>query len=274
MVVGFLSRASDWGRQRTRCWLLVAAVVLLTAAALLVDRLQQPTMIGSRGLVRGRMHDCGGRCPTGRRAPLRRRRTVAAGRHRADRARATLRTRRDPTHTRRNDLPVAVVAGAVLRRRLPNDFGEPRAERAERRAPDGDAGVGDRTPLAQESHGALDASRHQVGVGSLPIRPTELAREVRGRHQRGACHRRDVERLRVVAVDEVACPAQVHEVGDLLRRHTDDGRRPAASAVEIANAKDARRFRPTCGCAHPEVWLGATVALLADRPAAQDHQLA
>ena len=123
-----------------------------------------------------------------------------------------------------------MVAVAVLRRRLADDLGEARTERAERRAADGDAGVGDRLPLTEKCLGPLDASRHQIGVGSLAVRRAELAREVRGGHQCGTRHGRDIEGQRVVAVDEVARPAQVHEVGDLLRRHADDGTRARDNA--------------------------------------------
>jgi hypothetical protein len=61
---------------------------------------------------------------------------------------------------------------------------------------------------------------------------------VRGRHERGTRHGRDIEGLRVVAVYEVARPAQVHEVGDLLWRHADDGTRP------VATVKHTGRGRP------------------------------
>jgi len=54
---------------------------------------------------------------------------------------------------------------------------------------------------------------------------------VRRRHERGTSHGRDIERLRVVAIDEVARPAQVHEVGDLLGRHAGDGNRPVVAAA-------------------------------------------
>ena len=159
------------------------------------------------------------------------------------------RSRRDHAHARRNDLEVAVVARAVLRRRLADDLGEARAERAERRTTDGDAGVGDRHPLTQEGLRTLDASRHEIGVGRLAVRRTELAREVRGRHERGTRHGRDIERLRVVAVHEVARPAQVHEVGDLLRRHADDGTRSAHREDNVCRARkrEARLLDPGTG---------------------------
>src|SRR6516165_12260080 len=46
---------------------------------------------------------------------------------------STPRSGHDHAHARRNDLEVAVVTPAVLRRRLADDLGETRAERAERR---------------------------------------------------------------------------------------------------------------------------------------------
>ena len=87
-------------------------------------------------------------------------------------------------------------------------------------------------PLTQKRLGPLDASRHEIGVGRLAIGGPELAREVRRRHECGTRHGRDIEGLRVVAVDEVARPAQVLEVGDLLRRHADDGTPPADHSVK------------------------------------------
>src|SRR5580700_4177137 len=104
----------------------------------------------------------------------------ARGRLNSDRDRGTPRSRREHAHARRNDLEVLVVARPVLRRRLADDLGEARTERAERRAADCNAGVGHRRSLTQESLCALDSSRHEIGVGSLAIRGTELAREVRG----------------------------------------------------------------------------------------------
>src|ERR1019366_4210380 len=53
-------------------------------------------------------------------------------------------------------------------------------------------------------------------------------------------HGRDIEGLRVVAVYEVARPAQVHEGGDLLRRHADDVTRPVAPSVEEHGSRPPR----------------------------------
>ena len=127
--------------------------------------------------------------------------------------------RRDLAHARRHRLVGSVVAGAVLRRCDADDLGEPRAERAERGAPDGDARRGDGHALAEQRLGALDAPRHQVGVRRFAVRGTELPREVSRRHQRRARDRGDVERLRVLTIDEIACPAKVRQVGELLRCH-------------------------------------------------------
>jgi hypothetical protein len=100
-----------------------------------------------------------------------------------------------------------MVAPAVLRRCHTDDFGEARTERAEGRASYGGAGIGDRPSLPQKSLGTLDASCHQVAVGSFAIRRTELAREVSRRHERSPSHGRDIERLRVGTVYVIARPA-------------------------------------------------------------------
>jgi hypothetical protein len=73
--------------------------------------------------------------------------------------------------------------------------------------------------LAQQRLGSLDPSCHQIGIGRLPVRNAELSREVRRRHQGSTGKRGDVERLRVLAVDQVAGAAQVREIGKLFRRH-------------------------------------------------------
>ena len=90
---------------------------------------------------------------------------------------------------------VAVVAGAVRARRLSDDLGEARAEGADARTADGEAGLGHAdVAAAQQGLGAFDAPRHQVGVRRLPVRVAEAAAEVRGRHERGAGQGGDVER--------------------------------------------------------------------------------
>jgi hypothetical protein len=83
----------------------------------------------------------------------------------------------------------------------------------------------------QQGFRSLDAPCHEVGVRRFAIRGAELAREMGGRHVRGTRHGRDIEGLRVLAVDEVTRPAQVREVSDLLRRHADDGTRPEVVAA-------------------------------------------
>jgi hypothetical protein len=113
-----------------------------------------------------------------------------------------------------------VVAVAVGRRRLADQLGEAGAERAERRTADGQAHVGDgEVAAAQQCLRPLDAPRHQVRVRRLAVRLTELPGEVRGGHQRGPGEHGDVERARVLAVYQVAGPAQPREVGELLWRH-------------------------------------------------------
>jgi molybdopterin converting factor small subunit len=100
------------------------------------------------------------------------------------------------------------------------DLGEACAERAERGAPDLQADFGDRQLApAKERLCPLDAPRHQVRVGRLPIRGAELPREVSGRHQRSAGQVGDGERTRVFAVHQIAGTPQMREVGELLWRH-------------------------------------------------------
>jgi hypothetical protein len=137
-----------------------------------------------------------------------------------------------------------MVTMAVPRGRHADDLGEARTERAQRRAADSHAGVGDRLPLAQKSLRSLDASRHEIGVGSLAVRRTELAREVCGRHECGTRHCRDIEGLRVVTVYPVTRPAQLHEVG-YLRRHSDDGTRPVAPRSKNTGQGVPKRFLET-----------------------------
>src|SRR5271166_1275181 len=81
---------------------------------------------------------------------------------RSDPGRGTPWSRRHHAHAGRNDLEVAVVTGAVVRRRFADDLGEAGAERTERRTADADAGIGDRHPLAQKCFRSLDASCHEV----------------------------------------------------------------------------------------------------------------
>ena len=144
---------------------------------------------------------------------------------RSDRGSTPLRSRHHHAHTRWNDFAAAVVMRAVPRRCLTDDLGEARAERPERSTADGDTGIGNGHSLPEKGLGALDATRHQIAVRGLAIGRTELAREVCGRHERRTRHRRDIERLCVLAVDEVACPTQMGQVGQFLRRHADNGMR-------------------------------------------------
>src|SRR4051812_38221777 len=76
---------------------------------------------------------------------------------------------RELRHAGRDRLQMAVVAGAVRRRRLADDLGEPRAERAERRAPHCHTRIGHRHALAKQRLRALDAAGHEIGVRRLAI---------------------------------------------------------------------------------------------------------
>ena len=90
-----------------------------------------------------------------------------------------------------------------------DEFGEPGAERAQRRATDGETDLGHaEVAPAQQRHRSFDTSRHQVAVGGLAVGPAELAAQVPGRHVRAAGERLDVQRLGEVAVDPVADPPQ------------------------------------------------------------------
>ena len=118
------------------------------------------------------------------------------------------------------------IPAVALRRLAPVDagrhadqLGEAGAERAQRRAADREADLGDaEVAAAQQRHRALDAPRHQVGVRRLAVGEPELAAEVPGRHVHAAGERLDVQRLRVLPVDPVADAAQPREVAQVLRR--------------------------------------------------------
>ncbi len=71
--------------------------------------------------------------------------------------------------------------------------------------------------MAQQRHGALDPSCHQVAVRGLAEGKLELAAEVPGRHVRAAGQGLDVQWLGVLPVDPVADLAQPREVAEVLR---------------------------------------------------------
>ena len=123
-----------------------------------------------------------------------------------------------------------------------DQLGEAGAERAQRRAADREADLGDAEVAApQQRHRALDAPRHQVAVRRLAVGEPELAAEVPGRHVRAAGERLDVQRLRVLPVDPVADAAQPREVAQALRR-----RRVCWSprrSCHVATIGDQRRAR-------------------------------
>src|SRR5712672_612630 len=64
-------------------------------------------------------------------------------------------------------------------RRYPHQLGETGAERAERAAADRETDLRDtEVAPAQQSHGPLDAARHEVAVGRLTVGEPELPAEV------------------------------------------------------------------------------------------------
>ena len=94
----------------------------------------------------------------------------------------------------RHDLGLRLLRSRSVRAgRHADQFGEARAERAERRAADGEAHVGDAQVAAtQQRHRPLDAPRHQIAVRRLAVGQLELAAEVTRRHvaRRGRAPRR------------------------------------------------------------------------------------
>jgi hypothetical protein len=124
-----------------------------------------------------------------------------------------------------------------------HQFGEARAEGAQRRAADREADLGDaEVATTKERHRALDASRHQVAVRGFAEREPELAAEVPGRDVCATGERLDVQRLRVLAVDAVADAAQKREVAQVLRRGGSGGQErdgsvaPRASGAGVASS--------------------------------------
>src|SRR6185437_10560005 len=65
----------------------------------------------------------------------------------------------------------------------------------------------------------LDPAGHEVAVRRLAVGGPELPREVGRGHQGALGHGRNIERPRVLPVDQIPRPAQVREVGQLLRVH-------------------------------------------------------
>ena len=151
-------------------------------------------------------------------------------------------------------MAVAVVPCPVLRRRLTDDLGEPGAEGSERSATHGSAGIGHRHAMTQEGLAALDASRHEVGVGRFAVDGSKLSREVCRRHVRRTCHRRYIEGLGVLTVDEVTCATQMDKVSQLLSRHGGDGRPPEPQPSSRASDSSslATRRHSTLGDVHRE----------------------
>ncbi len=73
----------------------------------------------------------------------------------------------------------------------------------------------------EESLRPLDATSHEIRVGSLTVGASKFTREVRRRHE-GDARQAGTSRERVLAIDTVTRPTKVHEVGDLLRSHALD----------------------------------------------------
>jgi hypothetical protein len=120
-------------------------------------------------------------------------------------------------HARRHPLSRARRLAPIDAGRHTNQLAEASAEGAKRRAADREADLGDaQVATTQQRHRALDAPRHQVGVGRLAVGAPELAAEVPGRHVRAAGERLDVQRLGVLPVDPVAHAAQPREVAQVL----------------------------------------------------------
>ena len=141
-------------------------------------------------------------------------------------------------HARRHPRRRARGLAPVGAGRHADQLGEARAERAQRRAADREADLGDAEVAApQQRHRPLDAPRHQVAVRRLAVGEPELAAEVPGRHVRAAGERLDVQRLRVLAVDPVANPAQPREVAQVLRRGGTAGHQQI-----VPHGVDAKRF--------------------------------
>jgi hypothetical protein len=118
--------------------------------------------------------------------------------------------RRDPCDRDRG-------VASVDARRHADQLREASAERAERRTTNGETHLGDAeiTP-PQQGHRPLDAAGHQIAVRRLAVRQLELTAQVTGRHVRPARECLDVERLRVVAIDAIAHPAQQREITQAL----------------------------------------------------------
>jgi len=121
--------------------------------------------------------------------------------------------------------PIALRQGvvAILARRPADECAETRAERAEAREADQKADLGDgKVRGSQERLRALDPASGEIGTWRLTIGRRERASEVKSGVAGFAGHRVEVERLRVVAIDEVASSSQRRqEVQRVLghRRH-------------------------------------------------------
>src|SRR5690554_3033011 len=87
------------------------------------------------------------------------------------------------SQARRHTECFSPVLLAIHARWYTDEFGEARAERAERREPHLYAHLGDaQVASSQQSHRPLDSPRHEVLVRGFPVRGPELAAKVTSRH--------------------------------------------------------------------------------------------
>src|SRR5689334_19194110 len=131
-------------------------------------------------------------------------------------------------HARRDPREPRVVARLVDGRWLADETRERRAERAERGESHGHAHVSHRhVAVAQQRHRPFHTPGLQVAVRCIAVCFAEPAREQRRRHQRGTCHRRDIQRPCVLAVQQVPGPTQMRQLSDLHAKTVHRGDRTA-----------------------------------------------
>lgn len=120
----------------------------------------------------------------------------------------------------RDDDASAVIPRLIGARRLPHDLREATAERPKARRPNRSARIRHtHIAPAQQRLRAFDAPRHEVRVRGLAVGLPEAAAEMGGRHVGRLRHGRDIERPRVLAVDEVPSAAEVTQLVEVGRGH-------------------------------------------------------
>lgn len=124
-----------------------------------------------------------------------------------------------PGDAGRHGLHGTVFAGAVGAGGHAHDLGEARTERTKRRGAHLHARLRDAGAGPQQRHGTFDPPGHEVVVRRLTVGGLELAGEMRRGHQGAGGHGGHVQRLGVLAVDQVTGAAQVRQVGQFLRCH-------------------------------------------------------